>query len=432
MGNRQTACYGVKTGANAFVYFQADPHGITLFLNLTCGNTGTDLKEPLVACEVVELIGEEGEDPYRVACRFAPMMCENPRLPKEPVFGVNNWYWAYGDISRESVRVETDYLLEMTGDTHHRPYMILDDGWQLNRSLVSSAYIGGPWQPNARFGSMSDTAAEIHEKGAKAGIWFRPLLTLGDIPRESVLCAESGGLILDPSHPYTLERIETDAAQIRTWGFDLIKHDFSFIDITGITPTYKNGAKMCLDSRNMYDKSRTTAMLMKDVYLAVARGAGDAEVIGCNVCGHLSAGIHSILRIGGDTSGRSFEWTVRNGVNSVMRLPLHLNLYMADPDCAAFTEQVDADLNLDFLEMCALTGMTTLASVTPGILSKQAMERIRQIYAIADRNEDRYGILNFEKNALPEQFVSSDGKTVRSYDWSQAYDGARSLISWLQ
>ena len=95
-GGDRMACYGVKTGADCFAFWQVDTRGVTLFLNLCNGNEGTDLKEPLVACEVVEMTGEEGEDAYCVARRFAQRMCEKPVLPKEPIFGVNNWYWAYG------------------------------------------------------------------------------------------------------------------------------------------------------------------------------------------------------------------------------------------------------------------------------------------------------------------------------------------------
>ena len=102
----KTSCYGVKTGADCFAFFQVDTDGITLFLDLCCGADGTDLQEPLLACEVVELFGEVGEDCYQVACRFAKFMCENPVLPKQPIFGVNNWYWAYGDISHDIVMEE--------------------------------------------------------------------------------------------------------------------------------------------------------------------------------------------------------------------------------------------------------------------------------------------------------------------------------------
>ena len=112
-GEDSVACYGVKTGADCFAFWQVDTHGVTLFLNLLSGQEGTDLKEPLVACEVVELFGAEGEAEYSVAKRFAKKMCEKPVLPKEQIFGVNNWYWAYGRISRKSVQEETGYLMQM-------------------------------------------------------------------------------------------------------------------------------------------------------------------------------------------------------------------------------------------------------------------------------------------------------------------------------
>ena len=430
-----TACYGVKTGADCFAFFQVDTRGITLFLNLTSGKNGTDLKEPLVACEVVEMLGKEGEDSYKVAKRFARLMCDAPKATKAPIFGVNNWYWAYGNISHKSIMDETDYLLEMCDGTKHRPYMIIDDGWQLNRTYGSNNYIGGPWNYcNERFSSMAETSDAIHQKGARSGIWFRPLLTLGDFQSEAEYAFASNGKILDPSHPYTLERVERDAAMIRSWGFDLIKHDFTSIDITGKGPfAGKNSNKVLINREKSFsDNTKTTATIIKNLYKAIQRGAGDAEVIACNTISHLTAGIHSVYRVGNDTSGRNFEWTRRNGVNSVMRLPLNDAFYNVDPDCAAFTEQVDPELNLDFLEMCALTGMTTLASVTPHILTDAQMKRINEIYKIADKNESRLGIANFDKNANPEIFVSDDGSIRREYDWEKAYDGARVVLNWTE
>ena len=434
IGENKMACYGVKTGADCFAAWMIDVHGVTLFLNLTNANNGTDLTEPLVACEIVQLFGQPGEDPYKVAKRFSAMLCDAPVLPKEPVFGVNNWYWAYGKISYESVMNETDYLMQMCKGSKHRPYMIIDDGWQINRTYGTGAYIGGPWLPNERFKDMSKTANDIHQKGAKAGIWFRPLLTLGDVPEDAKLDKFSaGGVILDPSHPYTLERVRRDAATIRSWGYDLIKHDFSTIDYFGINPLTAANSNFRLYRREKqpYDKTKTNATIIKNFYKAIQEGAGEADVIGCNTIGHLCAGIHSTYRTGNDTSGRSFEWSRRLGVNSVMRLPLNDTLYRADPDCAAFTERVDHSLNLDYLEMCAITGMTTLASVTPHILNEDNMKRINKIYLMADRDDRRYGIKNYEKTANPNVFVSEDGTDEIAYDWESAYDGARVILDWL-
>ena len=427
------ACYGVKTGADCFAYWQIDPHGVTLFLNLCSGRQGVDLKGPLVACEVTELFSNEGESAYSVAKRFSKMLCAKPVLPKEPIFGVNNWYWAYGNISKESVLLETDYLLKMCEGTVHRPYMIIDDGWQINRTYGPGAYIGGPWEANERFGSMADTADEIHKMGAKCGIWYRPLLTREKIPTEACLDDLNGGAILDPTHPYTLEQVCKDARKLREWGYDLIKHDFTTWDTMGVHPltAERHTTVMVAEGRNFYDKTITTATAIKKLYKAIAEGANGAEVIACNAIGHLAAGIHSVYRVGGDTSGRSFEWTRVNGVNSMMRLPLNDTLYRADPDCAAFTDRVDHSLNLDFLEMCAITGVTTLASVTPDTLTTEEMKRINEIYKIADEDACRYEIENYHANANPEIFVSPDKKHRKEFNWESAYDGARSHLDWL-
>lgn len=430
-----TSCYGVKTGANCFAFFQVDTSGITLFLNLCNGTNGANITEPLCACEVVELHSDGNKSVYETAAAFSRMMCDKPVLPKSPIFGVNNWYWAYGDISYESVLKETDYLKEMTSGCKNKPYMIIDDGWQKNRVAGASSYIGGEWTPNDRFKDMRKTAEVIHAKGAKAGIWFRPLLTREKVPEEAILCEECGGKVLDPSHPFTLEKVYNDAKRLSDWGFDLIKHDFSTGDaICGqkALTCERYDYAIVAENRKFFDHRKTAAVILKDLYRAIQDGAGEKEVIACNAIGHLSAGIHSVYRIGNDTSGRAFEWTRRDGINSVMRLPLNNAFYNADPDCAAFTDKVRADINLDFLEMCALTGMTTLASVTPHILKSDEMQRINRIFKTADEGKERYGIKNYEKTANPEIFVSPDGKREKRFDWNRVYNGSRTVLNWFE
>ena len=431
IGDNKTACYGVKTGANCFAFWQVDTHGITLFLNLTNGWNGVQLEKPLLACEVVQTEGEIGQDCYDVATQFSKKLCDSPILPKEPIFGVNNWYWAYGNISKEVVLQETDYLLRMTGKTKHRPYMIIDDGWQKNRTYGDNAYIGGEWTPNERFGDMRALVDKIHEKGAKVGLWFRPLLTREDVPQDAVLCEESGGKILDPSHPYTIEKVMEDVQRIKSWGVDLIKHDFTTIDITGIQPltSEQNSAHFIDGKRNFYDKTRTLATIIKDLYYAIQTSAGEIDVIGCNTIGHLTAGIHSVYRVGNDTSGQNFEWTKRHGVNSIMRLPQNNAFYNVDPDCAAFTDMVNAEINLDYLELCAITGMTTLASVTPHILNEHELNRIRKIFQLADKNQGDYVIKNYDKNSIPDTYINTSGK-IKKYDWDKIYDGSRTVLMW--
>ena len=433
-GSNQTACYGIKTGADCLAFWQVDTHGITLFLNLCCGNDGTDLQEPIVACEVVQLFGAEGEDTYKTVRQFSGMMCETPVLPKTPIYGVNNWYWAYGNISREIVLAETDYLIQMTAGCKNPPYMVIDAGWQKHFNWETLDYLGGPWTPNDRFADMRQMADEIHARGARAGIWFRPLLTRENIPEQARLASGFGGEIPDPTHPWTIEKIYQDTAMIRSWGYELIKHDFSACDLTGLAPVTgeKQDYQLFAADRKFYDRTKTSATVLKNLYQTIQDAANGADVIGCNVFGHLSAGIHSVQRTGGDTSGRAYEWTKRDGVNTVMRLPTNNIFYNVDPDCAAFTNQVPTDINLDFLEMCAYTGMATLASVTPGCLNDAEMQRINKIYKTADANEHALGIANYDKTAEPEIFVSEDGKTQKHFDWTKPYHGSRIVLKWTE
>lgn len=433
--NNQTACYGIKTGADCFAFWQVDTHGITLFINLTCDNRGTDLKEPLVACQVVELIGKKGEDAFKVAREFSKKLCDNPILPKQPIFGVNNWYWAYGEINDKIIEEETDYLLKMCKGTKNRPYMIIDDGWQINRTYGDVCYIGGPWNEcNKNFESMDKTAKKIHDKGANAGLWFRPLQTKEEVLEEAILVRQNDGVVvLDPSHPYTLEKVSKDVKRFADWGFDLIKHDFTIIDATGFAPftCEKQTIQMVKDDRKFFDNTKTTATILKNLYKTIQSAFGDKDVISCNAFGHLTAGIHSIHRIGNDNSGHSFEWTRRDGINSVMRLPTNNLFYNADPDCAAFTKKTKERPNLDFLRMCALTGMTTLASIVPGILSEEGLKEINEIFKIADENKCFYEIKNYDKNANPEEFVSPDGKDYVRFNWDEVFDGTRNVVDWL-
>ncbi len=431
--DKKTACYGVKIGADSFAFWQVDAHGITLFVNLCSGVDGVCLKEPLIALEVVELFGERGEDVYKVAKRFTCLMCDNPIKPKEPVFGINDWYWAYGEISEDIVIKEADYLMKMCKGLKHKPYLVVDDGWQINRTSIDPPYIGGPWDnSNSNFNGMDKLAKIIHDKGAKAGLWFRPLLTLGKCPKEAILESKEGGvLVLDPSHPYTLKRVYDDAKRISDWGYDLIKHDFTVWDACGSPlAADKHGAFIFKIGRHFYDKTKTTATVMKNLYKTIQSAVGDKDVIACNAFSHLAAGVHSIYRVGNDNSGYSFEWTRRDGINSVMRLPLNNTFYNVDPDCAAFTEKTHARENLDFLRMCAVTGMTAFASVKPGILSKEELKEINEIFKIADENKMFLGIKNYEKNANPEEFISEDNKEYVRFDWDKVYDGARNVVDW--
>lgn len=304
--------------------------------------------------------------------------------------------------------------------------MTIDDGWQI--AHAKGKYNGGPWNlTNENFASMQKTAEKIHELDCRAGIWVRLLLTLSHVPEEAVYNSPSknNGITLDPTHEFSKQKIADDVKMLSGWGFDMIKHDFSFFDLFGATLSDNM-------PEHFYDKTKTNAQIVKEFYQLIQSSAGNTLIMGCNTVNHLAAGIHQIQRSGNDTSGRHFEFTRRYGVHSMMRAPQNNAFFKTDPDCAAFTEKVSKKLNLDFLEMAAMTGSATFASVTPGILNEKEEKRLQQIFAIADsiKPEEYATIADWTRTAVPSQFCFK-GKSYK-YNWYEDYEGARNFVSWFE
>lgn len=417
--------YGVKTGCNSFAFWYADPYGITLLLDVRNGSGGIDC-EKLLCAQIVCREGIAGENMYKAAHEFCRLMCNKPNLPKTPVYGLNNWYWAYGAIEESVVLEEARYLGKLTNGFKNRPFMTIDDGWQI--AHAKGKYNGGPWNlSNENFESMQSTAEKIHNLDCRAGIWIRLLLTLSHVPEDAVYNSpyNPNGLVMDPTHEFSKQKIYEDVSRLSNWGFDMIKHDFSFFDLFGATL-----------SNNMpphfYDKTKTNAQIVREFYELVQSAAGNTLVMGCNTVNHLAAGIHQIQRSGNDTSGRHFEFTRRFGVHSMMRAPQNNAFFKTDPDCAAFTEKVSKKLNLDFLEMAAITGAATFASVTPGILNGEEEKRLQEIFAIADtiKSDEYASVCDWTHTAVPSQFEFK-GKLYK-YNWYEDYCGARNFVSWFE
>ena len=110
-----THCYGVKTGARAFCFWQADPAGISLWLDVRNGGSGLHLGDRrLDAAEVAAQEGRPGATPFRAIQVFCRNLCDRPRLPEKPVYGSNNWYYLYGEnMTAESVMSDVEQLASL-------------------------------------------------------------------------------------------------------------------------------------------------------------------------------------------------------------------------------------------------------------------------------------------------------------------------------
>src|SRR6185503_96451 len=109
---RLTHGYGVRTGAKAFCFWQADAQGISLWIDVRSGGVGLELGErSLIACDVLCRAGRDGETAFAAIHAFCRQMCPNPRLPPKPVYGSNDWYWAYGKNSAATVIADAQHIV---------------------------------------------------------------------------------------------------------------------------------------------------------------------------------------------------------------------------------------------------------------------------------------------------------------------------------
>ena len=107
---------------------------------------------------------------------------------------------------------------------------------------------------------------------------------------------------LDPSHPAVLQKVTEDTKRFtEDWGYQLIKHDFSTCDIFGFWGFQRIGF-WAEDGWHFFDETKTSAEIIVQFYRTIYESAAPGTVIlGCNVIGHLAAGLVHLNRTGDDT-----------------------------------------------------------------------------------------------------------------------------------
>jgi alpha-galactosidase len=142
-----TNAYGVRTAGNALCFWQMDPAGISLWTDVRSGGVGVQLGErTLDVCDVMCRSGRADESAFAAIHAFCRQMCPSPRLPASPLYGSNDWYWAYGKNSAETVRADTTHVVELSPAGPNRPFVVIDDGWQPGRG-ADKAGAGTRWPP---------------------------------------------------------------------------------------------------------------------------------------------------------------------------------------------------------------------------------------------------------------------------------------------
>src|ERR1700744_2752661 len=114
---KQMYSAGVKTGAGAFCSWHVDPFGISLWMDVRSGGLGVKLGErTLSLATIVERVSEPHETPYESASKFTAMLCDKPLLPEKPIYGANNFYYAYGQSSQDQVLDDTRMVSDLASN----------------------------------------------------------------------------------------------------------------------------------------------------------------------------------------------------------------------------------------------------------------------------------------------------------------------------
>jgi alpha-galactosidase len=411
--------YGVRTGGGALCFWQVDPVGISLWMDVRNGGSGVQLGDrELAAAEVVAEEGRAGATAFQTARSFCRKLCAHPRLPEKPIYGSNNWYYLYGEnMTAENILRDVEQLAELAPSGVNRPFMVVDMGWGKGGDGA------GPWtQDNCRFPDIQGIPAEMKKRGVRPGLWVRALLTGEALPEAWRLnlnptagTSKPPLLVIDPSVPEALAHIQEGLRGVVGWGFELLKHDFSTFDILGRWG-FQMGAEVTSAGWHFADRSKTTAEIVLQFYRAIRAAAGNTVIIGCNTVGHLGAGIFELQRIGDDTSGRDWNRTRKMGVNALgFRLPQHRAFFLADPDCVPFSKDVPLGMTRQWLDLVAKSGTALFISADPATVTSEEKKMLKTALAAAARIQPEAEPLDWMETMSPKRWTL-EAETA-SFDW---------------
>ncbi|HTB97967.1 MAG TPA: hypothetical protein VK716_13225 [Terracidiphilus sp.] len=381
--NGQSAGMGVKTGAASFAFWQVDPDGISLWLDVRNGSNGVQLgNRTLDAATIVSYVAESDESAFSATQRLCRMMAEGTSVPAKRgptsvdiLYGSNDWYYAYGKNTADGILRDADFVRSVAPSNGPAPFTVIDDGYQ----------------DPSRFPDMAKLASDIRRRGVVPGLWIRPLRAAPTVPANLLLpnarwkggLNEAPPLAYDPTISEALEAVAAVATQACNWGFDLIKHDFTTFELLGQWGS-QMGASPTQGNWHFNNRSLTNTEIVILLYKRLRSSCGDDRVIlGCNTIGHLSVGIFDATRTGDDVSGREWERTRRTGVNTVaFRLPQHKTFFSVDADCVPLTPDVPWRMSRQWLQAVAASGTVLLLSPDPRAIGTEQRDAVREAFEL--------------------------------------------------
>jgi len=418
-----TTCFGVKTGCNTICYWQLGDGKMQLTLDTASAGVGVNLGDRVLqAADIIATKNKPGENTFYTAHRFCGMMCPASRLPAKPVYGINDWYFAYGNNSYDLIIQHTTMLADLATNADNRPFSVIDAGWAAySPSLPNDCC----WQddfsrPNDKFKDMHKLAGNIRQLGMRPGLWTRPLCASYKMDK-TLLAPNIPGRndplrpVLDPTIPENIEHVKSNISLYKQWGYDMVKHDFSTYDILGRWG-FEMTDEFTVPGWQFNDDTKTTAEIILNLYRLIREAAGDMYIIGCDTMSHLSAGIFELNRTGDDTSGNEWARTRKMGVNTLgFRMVQHNKFYAADGDCVGLTSKVPWEKNKQWMQLLAESGAPLFISAQPDALGQEQKQFIKQSFTSASNPQPIGEPLDWLTNQWPEKW-KLDGKT-KIFNW---------------
>ncbi len=415
--------YGVKTDAAALCFWQLDPEGVSLWLNVTNGGDGVELgQRKLTMATVITRRGVDGENAQDAVAGLCRSMCARASRPIMPIYGANDWDYSYGRSTAETILRDTEFIIELSPSEGARPFSVIDGGWTSG---------------TAAWPDMGKLASEIKHRTARPGLWIRPLEAPHGAARGLLLPDARFGertqrareLAYDPTHPEAQEKIRAKMREATGWGYEMVKHDFSTYDLLGQWG-FEMGPQPTLPGWSLHDRSRTNAEVIAGLYALLRETAGERVLLdGCNTVGQLGQGIFDLQRTGDDTSGRQWERTRRMGVNTLaFRLPQHGTFFTLDADLVGITEAVPWEFNRQWLEVLAQSGTATIVSAGPPARGQEQRAALRQAFATVAAGGAAARPLDWLETSTPERWHANGAQKQLRYRWSGA-EGASPFMS---
>lgn len=408
---RKTEGFGVKVRPGALCFWQYDASGATLWMDVRNGGSGVILKGRTLHAATVIFRTYENCTAFEAGQQFCRAMCQDPLTTPQPVYGSNNWYYAYGESSEKEILRDTAIVAKLCQGNENRPFMVIDDGWSPHPK-------NGPWdRGNAAFPDMAGLAKKIREQNVRPGIWVRYIYDEGHVcqlPDEWHLAHDPS--FLDPSRPEVLDYIRTTTKRFVDWGYELIKFDCSTQDILG-RRGYKVPYVIAEDGWHFFDRTKTSAEIIQNFYRVVSQAAGEEIIlIGCATITHLCAGIVHLGRTGADINGKVWDITRRMGVNTLaFRMMQHRAFFAVDADCVGITGLFPWHYTQKWLDILSKSGTPLFVSCKPDVLSEAETELLRQAFARNAVQQDVLVPLDWMENICPQRWLLN-GQEM-DYDW---------------